>query len=178
MRTNSRGSVVSGSEEVLKKEREALERARSVGLGSGSVDQLGSPPRSIRLEDRFEGLQIPEEAVVGSTDDEFSPRHSPLPPDNKEAPAGRESGGEANTETPQKGQITPPIVFNKVDEDLETTPTDPNTPSVKVKDYGDADMSTDSEVIETPESEATPRPIHTPSLGIDSEDTTPRQPGR
>ncbi|PLB51001.1 hypothetical protein P170DRAFT_406477 [Aspergillus steynii IBT 23096] len=177
MRTNSRGSVVSGSEEVLKKEREALERARGVGLGSIG-DQLGSSPRSIRLEDRFEGLQIPEEAVSGSTDEDFSPRHSPLPPNDKGNPTGRETGAEANTETPQKGQITPPIMFSRVDEDLETTPTDPNTPSVKIKDYSDADISTDSEVIQTPESEATPRPIHTPSLGIDPEDTTPRQSGR
>jgi serine/threonine-protein kinase RIM15 len=91
MRTNSRGSVVSGSEELLKKEREVPESlplllqkfftatdntAPTVGphhlnpqfrAGTEPTEiedsdgSLGSPA-STSLEDRFEALSIPEES--------------------------------------------------------------------------------------------------------------------
>ncbi|THC94673.1 hypothetical protein EYZ11_005858 [Aspergillus tanneri] len=131
MRTNSRGSVVSGSEELLKKEREVLERARARCSG-GSGDLAGSPC-DVRLEDNFEGLQIPEEAA--SVEDKFSPRHSTT----------RESTGsetEPNIETSHSGHITPPAESTKGDNGLETTPTNPNTPSVMIiKDYNPEDTA-------------------------------------
>jgi serine/threonine-protein kinase RIM15 len=51
MRTNSRGSVVSGSEEILKKEDEAIEQAE---LGDASTAEI---------EDQLEALRIPDEEI-------------------------------------------------------------------------------------------------------------------
>src|SRR5699024_5034538 len=73
MRTNSRGSVVSGSEEILQKEREALRRSQSRGSDDVcEVDEepFGSPSDKA-LEDDLDKLQISESATG-----ELSPTHS------------------------------------------------------------------------------------------------------
>ncbi|KAF7594985.1 rim15, signal transduction response regulator [Aspergillus hancockii] len=186
MRTNSRGSVVSGSEELIKKERESLDRRRSGGSESISEEQAETPSAT-GIEDKFEGLQFPEEAITLSVEDDFSPKQSPTLSASNMSPSystlsylessfahgGTETGFGANpedsTETLKKGHITPPIVFTRGDGD-NSMPVDPNTPYIKMS-------SPDDDIDTIPDSEATPRPIHTPSLCLDSE-VTPRQTGR
>ncbi|KAK6835837.1 Catalytic domain of fungal Rim15-like Protein Serine/Threonine Kinase [Aspergillus parasiticus SU-1] len=180
MRTNSRGSVVSGSEELLKKERESLERRRSGGSESISEERAESPG----IEGKFEGLHFPEDAIVLS-EDNYSPRQSPTLSASNMSPSfstmsrlepsfahvitetGFGVSPDMSTETLKKGHITPPIVFTTED---GSSSVDPNTPFIQTSSVED-----DTETI--PDSEATPRPIHTPSLGLDSE-ITPRQGGR
>ncbi|KAE8350788.1 hypothetical protein BDV28DRAFT_31734 [Aspergillus coremiiformis] len=183
MRTNSRGSVVSGSEELLKKERETLDRRRSGGSESISEEQT-ELPSTTGTEDKFDGLHFPDEAIALSVEENLSPKRfrtlsaSNMSPgfstlsylDSSFAHRGSETtlgvSPETSTETPKKGHITPPIVFTKEDGD-EFMPVDPNTPFIKMFCVDD-----DTETI--PDSEATPRPINTPSLHLDSE-VTPRQ---
>ncbi|KAF9883881.1 rim15, signal transduction response regulator [Aspergillus nanangensis] len=187
MRTNSRGSVVSGSEELLRKEREALERSRS-GCPEGIdffEERIGSP--SFGFEERFQSLHIPEEVVVRPADEEYSPRHTPSPSESRLSPEAYTKicselslsrnenepypeTAQSSTETLKKGDATPPSVF------LKGSPSDPNTPPIKLyQGYTESGAEQDAEQI--PDAEATPRPLHTPSLNLDSE-ITPRQPGR
>ncbi|KAE8149188.1 hypothetical protein BDV25DRAFT_4960 [Aspergillus avenaceus] len=186
MRTNSRGSVVSGSEELLHKERDSLDR-RISGSSESISEERAEPPSLTGIEDRFEELQFPEEAIELSVDENFSPRQSPtlsaynMSPDasglshlgppfargNNEANA--EPGAESSMATLKHGHITPPIVFTQEDDD-EPMPVDPNTPFLGMSAIDD-----DTDTI--PDSEATPRPIHTPSINPDPE-VTPRPGGR
>jgi serine/threonine-protein kinase RIM15 len=185
MRTNSRGSVVSSSEELIKKERESLDRRRSGGSDSISEEQAESPGTT-GIEDKFEGLQFPEEAIALSVEEEFSPKQSPTPFASDMSPGFSTmshfessfahdsetdigANPEDSTETLKKGHITPPIVFTAGNGN-DSMPGNPNTPFIKMPSLED-DLDT------IPDSEATPRPIHTPSLGLDSE-VTPRQAGR
>ncbi|EAU32115.1 hypothetical protein ATEG_07853 [Aspergillus terreus NIH2624] len=183
MRTNSRGSVVSGSEELLKREREALERARS-----GATDNLSDPGDdqsgsrcSGDIEQRFRGLQIPEEAIAGSVEEDYSPRHTPCPSESRMAGAAAvppdlslndtvTDPSEGSTETLKMGQVTPPSASTN---DISG---DPNTPSIHVS-KGSAPLGAEEEVDPLLDAEATPRPLHTPSLELDS-DVTPRPFGR
>ncbi|PLB37089.1 protein kinase RIM15 [Aspergillus candidus] len=187
MRTNSRGSVVSGSEELIRKERE-LERRRSGGstsLSFSDEDRMGSSPsRSTEIDDRFEGLHINDD-TISLEDDQFSPRHSPMlglasspratarmllhasspPLPQHPSPLFRanivEADDAAEAESSMVGNTTPPSTLS---EDAHT-PTDPNTPLVKVsRDDADDDQS-------LLDAEATPRPSHTPSIDLGSEQT-------
>ncbi|KAJ5316398.1 hypothetical protein N7476_006705 [Penicillium atrosanguineum] len=179
MRTNSRGSVVSGSEELLKKEREALRNQRDADDSDGP---LGSPG-STSLEDRFEGLSIPEES---ETEEPLSPRDSPPQPSLSPSQAHRPSLTHHDTSiysgpsSPlsktsigklKHGQTTPPGGL---------TPSgapNPITPEVKITDdTTDSGFGFDTDCSPTPDSEATPRPSHPPS-NLDPEET-PRPPER
>ncbi|KAJ5117983.1 hypothetical protein N7526_011006 [Penicillium atrosanguineum] len=179
MRTNSRGSVVSGSEELLKKEREALRNQRDADDSDGP---LGSPG-STSLEDRFEGLSIPEES---ETEEPLSPRDSPPQPSLSPSQAHRPSLTHHDTSiysgpsSPlsktsigklKHGQTTPPGGL---------TPSgapNPITPEVKITDdTTDSGSGFDTDCSPTPDSEATPRPSHPPS-NLDPEET-PRPPER
>ncbi|CAG8944409.1 unnamed protein product [Penicillium salamii] len=175
MRTNSRGSVVSGSEELLKKEREALRN-----LGAPSVDNedsegsLGSPA-STSIEDRFEALSIPEES---EGDESLGPRDSP-PRSSGPFESHRPSLAHQDTSiysgapdhrpaqtgpmTSSRGQTTPPWDLGQ-----RTTlrlPA-PITPEVKISgtwlapDTESGDSGVDADCSPTPDSEATPRPLH------------------
>ncbi|KAE8387470.1 hypothetical protein BDV23DRAFT_124172 [Aspergillus alliaceus] len=183
MRTNSRGSVVSGSEELLKKERESLDRRRSGGSESITEERAESPS-TLGIEDKFEGLQFSRDVIARSVDENYSPKQSPtLSASNisrgfstvphlgssfahRDSETGVVNSPETSTETLKKGHITPPIVFTQEDGD-EAMLVDPNTPFVKM-------LSTDDDTDTIPDSEATPRPIHTPSIDPDPE-VTPRQ---
>ncbi|KAL4892542.1 hypothetical protein BDV59DRAFT_43394 [Aspergillus ambiguus] len=182
MRTNSRGSVVSGSEELLKKEREALERARS-----GPFDGLSDPSDdcTAEIEDRFRGLHIPEEAIAGSLEEDYSPRHTPCPSESRTMPRGSTAeplqfsatlddaatdAAAGSTETLKMGPVTPPSAF------MDASPSGPNTPSIHVS-KGSMDSAADDDPDPLLDAEATPRPLHTPSLGLDSE-VTPRPAGK
>ncbi|KAJ5157853.1 uncharacterized protein N7482_008953 [Penicillium canariense] len=187
MRTNSRGSVVSGSEELLKKEREALRKA-----GESDTDEgpLGSPA-SMSLEDRFEGMSIPEESEY---DEPLSPRDSP--PGNKllspprcrpslthqdtsiySGSTSHPSVSKASSESLEQSQTTPPRDFSKgANPGLGVTPI---TPELKVPDdmlSTESSSGVDTDTSPTPDAEATPRPLH-PSPPLDAE-ATPRAPGR
>ncbi|CAG8104580.1 unnamed protein product [Penicillium olsonii] len=174
MRTNSRGSVVSGSEELLKKEREAMR-----GLSTPSVDNedsdgsLGSPA-STSLEDRFEALSIPEEPEA---EESLDPRESPRFGDTfdphrpslvhqdtsiySKTPEHRPA--QATSTTSSHGQVTPPW-----DQAQSTTPhlPVPITPELKISgtsmtsDGDSGDSGGDADCSPTPDSEATPRPLH------------------
>ena len=182
MRTNSRGSVVSGSEEILQKEREALRRSQSRGSDDVcEVDEepFGSPSDKA-LEDDLDKLQISE-----STADEVSPTHSQFPeidsnPDTSiEAEAEHSPIGRNRSGTLIRGQITPPIMFSQEEDDeLSASMIEPDTPTIKTfgssaegvefgGEGGDNDQNQDAE--------ATPRPLHTPTLNLDAV-PTPRKP--
>ncbi|KAJ5765968.1 uncharacterized protein N7511_003584 [Penicillium nucicola] len=174
MRTNSRGSVVSGSEELLKKEREALRNQGDSGYNEESDGSLGSPA-STSLEDRFEGLSIPEES---EGDESIDPKDSPSPsvpgpsasqhrrPSLAHHDTSIYSGSPASKTS--KGHTTPPWEL--------TQPTSrasgpPITPEVKISGLAfDSGSGPDTDCSPTPDSEATPRPLH-PSPSLDPEHT-------
>jgi len=183
MRTNSRGSVVSGSEELLMKEREALRNQR--GADADGEGPLGSPG-SASLEERFEGLSIPEESEI---EEPVSPRDSPTPssssPSRGRGPSLAHhdtsiySGSTSNAVSmtgfnrPKHGQNTPPGNVTP------GTAPNPITPEVKISDStatADSDSGVDTDCSPTPDSEATPRPMHL-SPNLDPEET-PRAPER
>ncbi|GLA50198.1 rim15, signal transduction response regulator [Aspergillus niger] len=183
MRTNSRGSVVSGSEELLKRERESLERRSSGGSGGASdysEERTGTrSPQSPSLESRLENLSIPEEAIVGSVEG-YSPKHSPIVElgskmdipaifsDRSPSPYSAEtaSGAQAmedSVETPKLGHITPPIVFTR-DGESEPSGDDPATPYFKTTgDDSAAKYGAEADNDRYLDADATPRPLHTPS---------------
>ncbi|KAJ5091110.1 hypothetical protein NUU61_005980 [Penicillium alfredii] len=188
MRTNSRGSVVSGSEEVLKKEREALRQAGE-SVDTDSEGPLGSPA-STSLEERFEDLSIPEESEI---DEPQSPRGSPSQEFMSSSQQGRPSLAHQDTsiysgpsDPPalksdpgelKHGQTTPPWELTATDPSNLAAP--PITPEVKISENSqslDPGSGADTDYSPTPDSEATPRPLH-PSPNLDPEQT-PRAPGR
>ncbi|KAL4920773.1 hypothetical protein BDW62DRAFT_163970 [Aspergillus aurantiobrunneus] len=192
MRTNSRGSVISTGEDTIKKDKEGGEISRSGGSDDG--DEHGSDMiKSARssLESKFEELSIPEEAIVPSVEDDLSPKHSPSPlalasrsmlltPDAK-PPVSRyiteiykRADSRAGSESPRRGQITPPVVFpGRLQNSGDAYPSTP--PIVLSGGSGDA-RSDQSSLTPIQDSDATPRPMHTPCPNPDSE-STPR-PGR
>lgn len=186
MRTNSRGSVVSGSEELLKKEREALRR-QSGEFASGSDDGSLGSPASTSLEERFEGMSIPEEP---ETDEQVSPHDSP--PNASVSSLGsnqrRPSLGHRDTSI-YSGPTSHPSVSKTSSENLtlgQTTPPwgevgrgrGPITPGAKTTssllsaEFSSGSGVEDTDYTETPDAEATPRPLH-PSPTPDT-DATPR----
>lgn len=189
MRTNSRGSVVSGSEELLKKERDAL-RSKSGEFADMEDDGALGSPASTGLEDRLEGLSIPEESEI---EEPLSPRESPPTESGSSAARRRRpsishyateiySGPTSNPVVPKinsgglnPGQTTPPWERSQ---GSRSNP-GPITPEVKVTGYvptADNYLDMEADCSLTPESEATPRPPHhSPSL--DPEET-PRPPER
>jgi serine/threonine-protein kinase RIM15 len=180
MRTNSRGSVVSGSEELLKKEREALRNQGDSAYNEESDRSLGSPA-SMSLDDRFEGLSIPEES---EGDDQIGPRDSPTP--SRSGPSTSQHrrpslsyqdtsiySGSPASKTSQ-GQTTPPWELAPGTPHLSGPPI---TPEVKISGNAlDSGSGPDTDFSPTPDSEATPRPLH-PSPSLDPEHT-PRPPER
>ncbi|KAJ6010245.1 hypothetical protein N7499_004351 [Penicillium canescens] len=174
MRTNSRGSVVSGSEELLKKEREALRNQGDSAYNEESDRSLGSPA-STSLEDRFEGLSIPEES---EGDDQIGPRDSPTP--SRSGPSTSQhrrpslshqdtsiySGSPASK--PSQGQTTPPW---ELAQGIPHFSGPPITPEVKISGNTlDSGSGPDTDFSPTPDPDATPRPLH-PSPSLDPEQT-------
>lgn len=177
MRTNSRGSVVSGSEELLKKEREAL-RNRADGDGDSS-SSLGSPAPA-GLEERFEGLSIPEES---ESEEPLSSRHAP-PPDN--APQSRRPSLTHQNTSIYSGPTSQPVPTSSSDSlkhgqttppgEQSTDPSHPITPEVKLSGTPTTSTGRTADYSPTRDAEATPRPLH-PSPNLDPEQT-PRAPER
>ncbi|KAL4960894.1 protein kinase RIM15 [Aspergillus stella-maris] len=189
MRTNSRGSVISTGEDVFRKDKDVHEGGKS---GSDDGDEItGAVAKSSRnsLESRFEELSIPEEAILPSIEDELSP-NSPSPialasrsmlftPDAK-PPFSRyiteiykREGSRSGSESPKRGHITPPVVFRTGAEgSSQPLPTTP--PIVLSDDSGDVGL--EQSASPPIDSDATPRPMHTPLPNTDPE-TTPR-PGK
>lgn len=189
MRTNSRGSVVSGSEELLKKEREALRSKSGEFVDIEDDGALGSPA-STGLEDRLEGLSIPEESEI---EESLCPREPPPSRTGSSAAQRRRpsishyateiySGPTSNPVVPKinpvwlnPGQTTPPWELSQGN---GSNP-GPITPEVKVTGHTptpETGSGMDTDYSPTPESEDTPRPLHhSPSL--DPEET-PRPPQR
>lgn len=186
MRTNSRGSVVSGSEELLKKEREALRKA-----GESDTDEgpLGSPA-STSLEERFEDMGIPEDFEC---DEPLSPRDPP--PKHQLSPARRRLSLAHEDTSICAGPTSHPVGSKSSLEGLKqgrtTLPGDlakganaglgvgPITQAVKTLDNSsntDGGSGGDTDASPTPDAEATPRPLH-PSPSPDTEET-PRAPER
>lgn len=180
MRTNSRGSVVSGSEELLKKEREALRKAGESDTDDGP---LGSPA-STSLEERFEGMSIPEESEY---DEPLSPRDSP--PQQQLSPSRRRPSLAHQDTSIYSGPTSHPVVSKTSSEGLkqgQTTPpgdlakgtnaglgVTPITPEVKIFDNAsntEGGSGGDTDTSPTPDAEATPRPLH-PSPSLDAEET-------
>jgi serine/threonine-protein kinase RIM15 len=185
MRTNSRGSVVSGSEELLKKEREALRsQCAESADNEASEGSLGSPG-STSLEDRFEALSIPEES---EGEEPVSPRESPsgsgtsafqrhrpsLAHHDTSIYSGRtqDHGEKTKPGTSNQGQRTPPWDLPPGITSHHTA--SPLTPEVKT--FGNAMTPEPGYCSPTLDAEATPRPLH-PSPSLDPEET-PRAPER
>ncbi|KAJ5917183.1 hypothetical protein N7466_010737 [Penicillium verhagenii] len=183
MRTNSRGSVVSGSEELLKKEREALRR-RSGEYVDTDIDDgpLGSPA-STSLEERFEGLSIPEESEA---EEALSNQDSPPLDRSRRRPSLTHHHTEIYNGPPPTSHAT----FRGTQGATKSGPTTPPweasgnkspiTPEINVESNNSL-SSEDTSGVDTDgrpmsDSEATPRPQqHSP--GLDS-DETPRPPER
>ncbi|KAJ5190057.1 CheY-like superfamily [Penicillium cf. griseofulvum] len=182
MRTNSRGSVVSGSEELLKKEREAL-RNQSAADHEDSDGSLGSPA-STSLEDHFEDLSIPEES---EGEESVSPRASSprfgasASQHHRPSLAHQDASiysGLAQCRTSKtsptvlnQGQTTPPWDLPQRTISQPTGP--PITPEVKISGSSltrDAGQDVDTDNSPTPDADATPRPLH-PSPSLDPEQT-------
>lgn len=178
MRTNSRGSVVSGSEDLLKKEREAL---RNRGEGDADSDGPLGSPASTSLEDRFEGLSIPEES---ETEEPMSPGHSPPRENQSSSSQNRRPSLTHQNSSIYSGPTSRPSVKTGSDSGQTTPPWElssdtpnPITPEVKVSGSRlTTDTGTDTDCSPTPDAEATPRPLH-PSPNLDPEET-PRAPER
>jgi serine/threonine-protein kinase RIM15 len=189
MRTNSRGSVVSGSEELLKKEREALRYQGAESADNEDSDGSIGSPASTSLEDRFEALSIPEE---WEGEEPVSPRDSPPrsgDPFQQHRPSlehqdtsiysgiAHHRTSKASSASLSQGQTTPPWDLPQSTASHLAAP--PITPEVKVSGSfltPDAGSGPDTDCSRTPDSDATPRPLH-PSPGPDPEQT-PRPPGR
>ncbi|KAL4927093.1 protein kinase RIM15 [Aspergillus undulatus] len=191
MRTNSRGSVISTGDDALKKEKEACEGGRSGNSDDGdeSTGAIGKSGRS-SLESRFEELSIPEEAILPSIEDELSP-NSPSPialasrsmlltPDAKPpfsryiAEIYKRADSRASSESPKRGQVTPPAAIIP-SHSQGSNESFPSTPPIVLSDRAEDARSEPS--ASTPiDSDATPRPMHTPLPDPDAENT-PR-PGR
>lgn len=205
MRTNSRGSVVSGSEEILKKEKEALEKIRAGNTEGASDEQsreTGGSPADVGLEDTFERLHIPEEALQTVTEDDLEDQealqestHRPFLPQyvtqvhasSQTMPqTTKESSATSEPQTEKKGHITPPIIFpvecnSDVPAKASAAFTDMEPASVSraaavIGPDVDADAAVDTDAATSADADATPRPMHTPLPSEpDSEsDPTPR----
>ncbi|KKK24304.1 hypothetical protein AOCH_007527 [Aspergillus ochraceoroseus] len=196
MRTNSRGSVVSTGEEALRKEKETQDRGRSGGSDDYSdlgEDSIRSPRMS--LDSKFEELNIPEEVIVPSIEEEdFSPKQpSPLAPDSRPSiltayskPAFarydteifRKADTPVSTGSSKRGQITPPIVFSR-EVPQSANQVYSNTPSLRfLNSSGESRLADESSILDSSaDSETTPRPMNTPSPYLDF-DNTPRPAGR
>ncbi|KAJ5153582.1 CheY-like superfamily [Penicillium coprophilum] len=182
MRTNSRGSVVSGSEELLKKEREALRNQASADH-EGSDGSLGSPV-STSLEDHFEALSIPEESEgeesvsPGASSPRFGasasqPHRPSLVHQDTSIYSGPSRRRTSKTSSPplSQGQTTPPWDLPQSNISHQTSL--PITPEVKISGNTvtrDADSGVDADCSPTPDADATPRPLH-PSPSLDPEQT-------
>lgn len=197
MRTNSRGSVVSGSEELLKKEREALRRqsgefGAGVGVGSDDGGSIGSPA-STSLEERFEGMSIPEES---EGDEQLSPGES-----GSGSPRNLSSSRESHQRRPSfghrdtsifSGPTSHPSIsrsMSKSEDKAKTSPDTnqgqttppwdiaggggaPITPDVKnLSNFLSPDSGVDTDYSVMNDAEATPRPLHPSPI---PEDVTPR----
>ncbi|KAJ5702680.1 hypothetical protein N7488_010228 [Penicillium malachiteum] len=185
MRTNSRGSVVSGSEELLKKEREALRRRSGEFVDTDTDDGALGSPASTALEDRFEGLSIPEESEAEEQLSQGSPLSGGSPISRHRRPSLSHNDTEIYS---GPGPTSHPVSETRAKSGLkpgQTTPPweiggkrSPITPEVKIFSSGSsADASgVDTDCSPTPDSEATPRPMH-PSPSLDPEET-PRPPDR
>ncbi|KAF4772057.1 hypothetical protein HAV15_005055 [Penicillium sp. str.  len=184
MRTNSRGSVVSGSEELLKKEMEALRNQAAESANNEDSDGSLGSPASTSLDDRFEALSIPEEP---ESEEPPSPRTSPSRFAASASQHHRPSLGHQDTSiysghsqrctsttSPamlSQGQTTPPWDLPQSTLSHPTGP--PITPEVKISGSAlirGADSSVDADCSPTPDAEATPRPLH-PSPDLDPEET-------
>ncbi|KXG51936.1 CheY-like superfamily [Penicillium griseofulvum] len=182
MRTNSRGSVVSGSEELLKKEREAL-RKQAAADHEDSDGSLGSPA-STSLEDHFEALSIPEESegeqsvsprasspTVGAS---VSQHHRPSLAHQDTSIYSGLSQCRTSKSTPtmlNQGQTTPPWDLPQSTSSQPTGP--PITPEVKISGSTltrNAGQDVEPDSSPTPDADATPRPLH-PSPNLDPEHT-------
>ncbi|KAL4996772.1 hypothetical protein BDV10DRAFT_186863 [Aspergillus recurvatus] len=192
MRTNSRGSVISTGEDALKKDKEVGERSGSGGSDDADEharDKIRSSRSS--LESKFEELNIPEEVILPSIEDDLSPRNSPSPlalasrsvlltPDAK-PPFSRyiteiykRADSRASSESPKRVHITPPVVFPNGSQN--SSEAYPSTPPIVLSDGTANARSDQSSLTPIPDSDATPRPMHTPCPNPDTE-KTPR-PGR
>ncbi|KAL4980947.1 hypothetical protein BDW66DRAFT_1428 [Aspergillus desertorum] len=187
MRTNSRGSVISAGEDALKKDKEVGERSGSGGSDDADKharDKIRSCQRS--LESKFGELNIPEEAILPSIEDDLSPRNCPSPlalasrsvlltPDSK-PPFSRyiteiykRADSRANSESPKRGQIAPPVVFPSGTQGSSEAYL--GTPPIVLPD-GTTDARLDqSSLTPIPDSDATPRPMHTPCPNPEIEKT-------
>ncbi|KAL6234769.1 hypothetical protein BDW75DRAFT_157686 [Aspergillus navahoensis] len=190
MRTNSRGSVISTSEDAFKKDKAVGEKSRTGGSDDEHARDKNKSGRS-SLESKFEELNIPEEAILPSIEDDLSPRNSPSPlalaarsvlltPDAK-PPFSRyiteiykRADGRASSESPRRGQITPPVVFPSGYQN--SSEAYPSTPPIVLSDGAAEARSDQSSLTPIPDSDVTPRPMHTPCPNADIE-KTPR-PGR
>ncbi|KAJ5641306.1 hypothetical protein N7490_005306 [Penicillium lividum] len=179
MRTNSRGSVVSGSEELLKKEREALRRRSGEYIDTDNDDGPLGSPASTSMEERFEGLSIPEESEA---EDGLGIRNSP--PVDGSTCARRPSLAHHDTEIYNGPPLSSHAALKSAEgaKSAPTTPPwemsgnkSPVTPEIHVAG-NDSSSSGADDGKPMSDSEATPRPQQlSPSLASDE---TPRPPGR
>lgn len=171
MRTNSRGSIVSGTGEAIRQggvpNSPAVsleERLNDLSLGSSALDTLSEG--KVVESNTSRGGSPAIYSSGGSSATQTPPSRTPariLAVDslNRDALA---AGPGSSLTSPNQGHITPPIIF-------------PRQPGDTTKDI--VEVSTPAEEAEDPG--ATPRPLHTAEMGDLDPDPTPRAslaPGR
>lgn len=169
MRTNSRGSVVSGSEEILKKERETLEKIKGgeADNNDGAVEDTFDSG-STGLEDKFEGINVGEDSATATMSPKQSPSDNHLRrPSISQRDTSIFSGPGSVSES--LGNHPTTSVTSAPAEGLTSNPITPSIQMSAAPTETETDRSSP-----IPDSEATPRPVHTPSPNLDPEDT-PRQ---
>ncbi|KAL1998115.1 hypothetical protein VTN02DRAFT_6827 [Thermoascus thermophilus] len=194
MRTNSHGSVVSGSEEVLKKEQ-VIDSQSAENTVEGDEEPRG--PSTSTLADKLDKLHIREEALEdesrreGSKPPEVSqpqpeqfftpqrPSFHQHDTDISPCPSPR-TLVEPDSKLQKKGHITPPIFFPKVAGSGATTAESVVTVEGSSADAPGSSYSTDRDSDRPADEDVTPKPAHIPvppEQNLDS-DPTPRPPSR
>jgi serine/threonine-protein kinase RIM15 len=170
MRTNSRGSVVSGSEDILKREIEAMEqrKADSAEACDAHHHELG---------ERLGELRIPEESETSSGQEPDilrPPTSSQGSPDRLRRPALstlQEYPTEIHSPTVPRQRITSSQtqIFNPSQKD-SSTPETKATPAEESPGGDDSLLPAEDDVIDP---DTTPRPAPTPATS-ELDDVTPR----
>jgi len=205
MRTNSRGSVVSGSEEIPKKEKDTLDNERAEGArNSNEGNEEPCDSSTSQLADRLEKLHIPEVALETLVEDETQ-REAPTPPEasqpqleqsaTPQRPSLPQHGKEAsslpphtptppvaapNSKSEKKGHITPPIIFPKVAGSGAATVEPITAAEDPATNAPESSESADRDTDAATDADVTPKPVHIPAPSdedLDS-DPTPRPPSR
>ncbi|KAL1964831.1 hypothetical protein VTN77DRAFT_6333 [Rasamsonia byssochlamydoides] len=195
MRTNSQGSVVSGSEELLKKEKEVTDP-----MESGNTGATGDASTS-EIEEKLEAFRIPDEEISpgeqkhddGHEDEPLtSPQSTPLHMEYLKCPDRLPLDGQYDTEIHSPADdkqtvlqtptisMTPSVEDNEAAEDiieLSAAKPQPCESDSVIPEHASSDLHTVEEE-KNIDADATPKPAPTPApasaASSETDELTPR----